>query len=380
MQLTDPCVLSIFPSIRRATFAWHVEDMDLYSINYIHFGAPKQWYSIRQADRGRFESALQGSFPQDSSRCPHFMRHKSYLVSPSYLHNHGIESLHLVQHAQEFVITYPFGYHSGYNLGFNCAESVNFALDSWIDIGRKAGFCKCSEESVHMDIDAILEESRRLEEEERSEREAKEKARLRERNRLEKIRIQNLEKQNRMKAMASSNPYQNPNAMYDFVPNTKKIKLTNNNNQQYLSYNQMPAYNHQYGYAPAYPFNQAPQNGYSYPPYGYSQNLPQLQQPPAPPRSTPKAPTISSKLQEKNPPQNSCCLCPSDVAEDLVKVKGKDGSEPLFAHRLCASFIPETWVGRKGDEENADIKDTAEEVKGYDGIAKARWNLVSTHL
>ena len=49
----------------------------------------------------------------------------------------------LVQHAGEFVITFPRGYHAGFNLGFNCAESVNFALDSWIELGRKAQACNC---------------------------------------------------------------------------------------------------------------------------------------------------------------------------------------------------------------------------------------------
>jgi hypothetical protein len=42
----------------KATFAWHLEDVDLYSINFIHFGAPKQWYSISQEDREKFEAAM----------------------------------------------------------------------------------------------------------------------------------------------------------------------------------------------------------------------------------------------------------------------------------------------------------------------------------
>jgi hypothetical protein len=42
----------------KSTFSWHLEDMDLYSINYIHFGAPKQWYSISKTDKAKFEQVM----------------------------------------------------------------------------------------------------------------------------------------------------------------------------------------------------------------------------------------------------------------------------------------------------------------------------------
>jgi hypothetical protein len=88
-------------------------------------------------------SVILGYFPKDISQCPQFLRHKSFLASPTLLAQSSCRPNFLVQRAQEFVITYPRGYHAGFNLGFNCAESVNFALESWIELGRRAKACQC---------------------------------------------------------------------------------------------------------------------------------------------------------------------------------------------------------------------------------------------
>jgi hypothetical protein len=139
----------------KATFAWHLEDVDLYSINYLHFGAPKQWYSISQADARRFEAAMKNIWPTDAKACDQFLRHKGFLISPSHLKQHyNITVNKCVSYPGEFVVTYPYGYHSGYNLGYNCAEAVNFALDSWLPMGKIAKKCQCAQaqDSVWVDV------------------------------------------------------------------------------------------------------------------------------------------------------------------------------------------------------------------------------------
>jgi hypothetical protein len=146
----------------KATFAWHLEDVDLYSINYLHFGAPKQWYSISQADARRFENAMKSIWPTDAKSCPQFLRHKGFLISPSHLLQHyNIRVNKCVSYPGEFVVTYPYGYHSGYNLGYNCAEAVNFALESWLPMGKIAKKCECAQAQDSVWVD-VFEIERRL--------------------------------------------------------------------------------------------------------------------------------------------------------------------------------------------------------------------------
>lgn len=142
----------LYAGLWKATFAWHLEDQDLYSINYIHFGAPKQWYSIPQEESGKFYDLMRDTYNEEYRNCHEFLRHKTFLVSPQYLAKHGITCNKIIHNEGEFIITYPFGYHAGFNYGYNLAESVNFALDDWFPFGEKTRKCECISDSVGINV------------------------------------------------------------------------------------------------------------------------------------------------------------------------------------------------------------------------------------
>uniref|UniRef100_A0A1I8JGV4 [histone H3]-trimethyl-L-lysine(9) demethylase n=1 Tax=Macrostomum lignano TaxID=282301 RepID=A0A1I8JGV4_9PLAT len=136
----------------KTSFPWHTEDMDLYSINYIHFGAPKHWYAVPPAHGRKLERLAQSFFGASYKSCPAFLRHKTTLISPQVLHKYGVPFDKITQHSGEIIITFPYGYHSGFNVGYNCAESTNFASRRWISYGKKAALCCCQKDSVKIDM------------------------------------------------------------------------------------------------------------------------------------------------------------------------------------------------------------------------------------
>jgi len=140
----------------KTSFAWHTEDMDLHSINYLHFGAPKFWYSIPTAHMRRFERLADGLFPQMKKTCSAYLRHKMCLISPLILRQNSIPYNKIVQHEGEIMITFPCGYHSGFNTGFNCAESTNFATPRWVEFGKRATRCFCRPDTVNISMDCFV--------------------------------------------------------------------------------------------------------------------------------------------------------------------------------------------------------------------------------
>lgn len=138
----------LYAGLWKASFSWHLEDQDLYSINYLHFGAPKQWYSIPQSQHQQFYALMKSIFSEDYKNCHEFLRHKTFLASPQFLAKNGITCNKIIHKQGEFMITYPYGYHAGFNYGYNMAESVNFALDDWFAFADKARKCECISDAV----------------------------------------------------------------------------------------------------------------------------------------------------------------------------------------------------------------------------------------
>lgn len=266
-----------------------------------------------------------------------------------------------MQQAGEFVITFPRGYHAGFNLGLNCAESVNFALDSWLEVGRRAKACKCVSDrlapiqipvgvsthmvcSVRIDVDQLL---RDREEENLMQMSLSSTSKTRRSMKKVTLKMHHVktEVMDDVIPPLAKNPRKRKSDAKDEAPKIKRIKIK---------------------------------------------------------ASPSKAGAISAPIVSKSGPQKfsitlklgprpaelepyPCCLCISRNKVGLLRVQDppvhrKDAADATgnpkvwLAHEQCASVVPETWV----DEiMNEGFREKV--IFGVDGIVKDRWNLVCRH-
>ncbi|GMG99575.1 hypothetical protein Nepgr_001415 [Nepenthes gracilis] len=121
-----------------SSFCWHVEDHHLYSLNYMHFGAPKMWYGVPGSDAIKLEEAMRKHLPELFEEQPDLLHKLVTQLSPALLKSEGVPVYRCIQNPGEFVLTFPRAYHSGFNCGFNCAEAVNVAPLDWFPHGQNA--------------------------------------------------------------------------------------------------------------------------------------------------------------------------------------------------------------------------------------------------
>lgn len=122
------------------TFCWHNEDNHLYSINYHHKGAPKQWYGVpgkKEAAEG-LEKVFKSYLSMKMRDIPDLLHHITTMFSPRLLQNSSVPVFKTLQHEGDFVITFPRSFHCGFSLGPNIGEAVNFANHDWIAYGSDA--------------------------------------------------------------------------------------------------------------------------------------------------------------------------------------------------------------------------------------------------
>lgn len=137
----------------KSFFPWHCEDHYFYSASYLHFGEKKTWYTIAPCDAAKFEQMFQSGFS-----CKSYMQHKCFVADPEYLRRNKIPVYKAEQGPNEMIITFPRGYHCGFNNGFNCAEAINFATLNWIQFGICGNTCKspCEAQQFTIDMDAYV--------------------------------------------------------------------------------------------------------------------------------------------------------------------------------------------------------------------------------
>lgn len=130
-------------------FGFHLEDMNLNSINYLHRGSPKVWYFVPASEGEKLEKIANEFGKAVNSTCNNFLRHKALLIPPLVLKEQGMRFSWVVQNPDEYIVSFSAGYHSGFNCGWNEAQSINFGTERWLKFFPEFKHCDCRDENAN---------------------------------------------------------------------------------------------------------------------------------------------------------------------------------------------------------------------------------------
>ena len=124
-------------------FCFHVEDMFLNSVFYIHANsAVKLWYIIpsHQAELVKQYAGAKvfelKRFAKDSQGT--LLAAKAIMMDPFDMAKYGISVIRAFETSGSFLVTAPQGYHGGFKSGSNVMEAVNLGNPEWFAIGNAA--------------------------------------------------------------------------------------------------------------------------------------------------------------------------------------------------------------------------------------------------
>lgn len=76
-----------------STFAFHTEDIDMPSINIMHYGSPKLWYIVPPKYGKALEKVMDDTFEASKNQCSAHYRHKLIVISQDALQQNNNRSI-----------------------------------------------------------------------------------------------------------------------------------------------------------------------------------------------------------------------------------------------------------------------------------------------
>lgn len=148
---------AVYAGIAHSLFKFHIEDMSLWSFNFLLSGAPKYWIIIPPTHVRQINDVLGRVGLTIHRHCANRLMHKSYFFTVKFLEDHGIPHTTVIQKQGEGIILLPNCVHGGASLGPNLAQACNFGSKAWLPYGCQSLPCSCVGDMVHFNMGPLIQ-------------------------------------------------------------------------------------------------------------------------------------------------------------------------------------------------------------------------------